>query len=267
MMADERTFEMEIELNATPEQVWAAISDGEGLQRWFPPIARVEPGVGGTIFMDWGNGMAGTSEIEAWVPNEHLRGVWVMPMGDDAPPIRLGVDWYLSSKGGTTVLRLVHSGFTTDSAWDEQYDSISGGWGFELRGLRHYLEHHNGTDRRVVTVRHPVTDDDAATWASAIGKEGLDLRLDGASEGDGFTIRLGDRDVRGTIAVNKPLHFAGAVDGCANAFLRVALDRGCDAGEGGPVLTLWLSTYGAPEEEIALVEQAWEAMSGAIPSA
>ncbi len=31
--------------------VWHALTDAEELMRWFPPLARVEPGVGGSMFM------------------------------------------------------------------------------------------------------------------------------------------------------------------------------------------------------------------------
>ena len=46
-------------------------------------------------------------------------------------------------------MRLVHSGFGAGAEWDDEFDSISNGWKFERRGLRHYLQRHFGKDRRV----------------------------------------------------------------------------------------------------------------------
>ena len=44
---NEATLIAELDLDATPEQVWSAISDGEEIQRWFALQARSEPGEGG----------------------------------------------------------------------------------------------------------------------------------------------------------------------------------------------------------------------------
>ena len=40
---------MEVEVDGSPEEVWEAISEGEGIRRWFAPEGRVNPGVGGSI--------------------------------------------------------------------------------------------------------------------------------------------------------------------------------------------------------------------------
>jgi uncharacterized protein YndB with AHSA1/START domain len=50
----EMRIEKEIEINAPIEQVWKALTEGDGLKNWFPLEARVTPGVGGKIFLSWG---------------------------------------------------------------------------------------------------------------------------------------------------------------------------------------------------------------------
>lgn len=40
-----------IEIDATPERVWKALTDAADLVRWFPLEAKVEPGEGGGIYM------------------------------------------------------------------------------------------------------------------------------------------------------------------------------------------------------------------------
>lgn len=55
-----------VEVEASPERVWKALTDAAELVRWFPLEARVEPGEGGTVFMSWKNEYAGESKILAW---------------------------------------------------------------------------------------------------------------------------------------------------------------------------------------------------------
>src|SRR5437764_4193503 len=98
-----RQIEMEIEIDATVEQVWEAVSTGQGFASWFAPIARVEPGEGGSFTMAWAEGMEATSRIEVWKPNEHVRFVGDRPEG--APPSV--VDYYVEGRGGKTVMRMV----------------------------------------------------------------------------------------------------------------------------------------------------------------
>jgi len=49
-----RSFSMSIDINATPEDVWRALTDAGELMRWLPLQARVTPGKGGSVF--WGMG-------------------------------------------------------------------------------------------------------------------------------------------------------------------------------------------------------------------
>jgi uncharacterized protein YndB with AHSA1/START domain len=39
-----RTIELDVAINATPEQVWSALTTPEELARWFPPTASGTPG-------------------------------------------------------------------------------------------------------------------------------------------------------------------------------------------------------------------------------
>jgi uncharacterized protein YndB with AHSA1/START domain len=52
-MSDTRDLEVSVGLQATPAEIWKVISEGEELQRWFPLEARVEPGVGGKVWVSW----------------------------------------------------------------------------------------------------------------------------------------------------------------------------------------------------------------------
>jgi uncharacterized protein YndB with AHSA1/START domain len=155
--APPRAFEMSIDLPASPEQVWRALTMAEELVRWFPLDARVTPGAGGSMVWSWGENWDWDTRIEVWEPGRLLRLVQddarpydlsgrPMPEGQ-AAPARIAIEFTLESHQGKTRLRLIHSGFGRGAAWDDEVEGITEGWQAELASLRHYLARHSGRDR------------------------------------------------------------------------------------------------------------------------
>ena len=68
-----RQHETAIEIDAPIEEVWKAITDAAAMARWFAPKMTVEPGVGGFVIADWGQGIEWKTTIEIWEPNRRLR--------------------------------------------------------------------------------------------------------------------------------------------------------------------------------------------------
>ena len=68
-----RSFSMSIDIDATPEEVWRALTDAGELMRWFPLQARVTPGKGGSVFWGWDEHWAWESQIDAWEPERRLQ--------------------------------------------------------------------------------------------------------------------------------------------------------------------------------------------------
>ena len=55
-MTDDRTrtdrvLDLTIDIDATLDEVWQALTTGEGIARWFGPYAAVTPGEGGSVSM------------------------------------------------------------------------------------------------------------------------------------------------------------------------------------------------------------------------
>jgi uncharacterized protein YndB with AHSA1/START domain len=93
-----------IEIDAPADVVFAKLVEPAELNRWIAHNAAVEPQVGGTFDLGWGEGVAATiREID--------------------PPHKLVYDlassqvvtWTLEGSGGKTRLLIVHSGFAPDS--------------------------------------------------------------------------------------------------------------------------------------------------------
>lgn len=257
-MTDERTpgliraVTREISIAAPVDAVWRALTDAEELTRWFPPEARVEPGVGGRFLRRWQSGESITERIERWEPNVHLR-----TTGLDGVWNGIVTDYHLTTRGGDTVLRVVSSGFGTDADWDALYDAFGGGWDFELYGLKHYLERHRGTPRCIVFVRAPRPASPLESWRRMIGP-GRCLQLDTEvlRSGESFqgTFASGQR-VSGTVVLyDPPRQLAVTVRELNDAYLRI--DTRCVGDEG--IALVWLSTYGIPAAAIRETERAWQ---------
>ncbi len=262
-----RAVEKVIELNAPIEAVWKALTDGQELARWFPLEARVKPGVGGEVFLSWGDWCQGTGKIDVWEPNKRLR--WLEPLpgaGDAGAPAHLAVEWTLESRGGKTILRLVNSGFGSASDWEnEYYDATDYGWTFMLLSLKYALEKHPGVARQHIGPRHKFAGTREQAYARLIAAGGIFRQaLPGEIEaGSRFSLTAAatGNALEGKVEfVRPPRGFCLSVENLNNALLWVEI-----FGEAGKVdTTLWLYTYGLPEAQHAALATAWNRQYAAI---
>ncbi|MFE9424769.1 SRPBCC domain-containing protein [Kitasatospora sp. NPDC006697] len=134
-------FEIELreELPASPEEVWAAIATGPGIDSWFMGRNEVEPREGGAAALTTG-GHREEALITGYEPGK--RFATRTQTGEDG---RFMAFEYLieGREQGSTVLRAVHSGFLGDD-WQDEYDALRRGWPFYLNNLREYLRHFPG---------------------------------------------------------------------------------------------------------------------------
>lgn len=270
-----RSIEAQIEIAASIEAVWKALADAEEMTRWFPLQAGVNPD--GTTWMAWNNDFRFEGRFEIFDPPRHLRSVPLppkLPEGAqsavtnpaDAPPA-MATDVFLETRGGKTVVRLVHSGFSAAAAWDEEFEGTWRGWQFQLLNLKLYLERHPGTPRRVAWARRvlPFTIEQlslAEAWDRVMGPKGLarEGRPQNAKEGDRFSFQSATGDeLSGTVhAFEPPINFVARVENWNDALLRVQFDvlpmRGVRD------VSLWLSTYGVPAEKVDALRDRWRVM-------
>lgn len=118
--------ELEFELDATREEVWRALVDPEAMVGWFASDARVTPEVGGEWYVAHGE-YGASSTIDELVPNERLA----------TSQKGTGSEFLLEGRAGTTVLRVVQSGFGPS-----ELESLERGWNAYVQTLRHYLGRH-----------------------------------------------------------------------------------------------------------------------------
>jgi hypothetical protein len=109
----------EVELPATPEEVWEAVATGPGTASWLFPE---EPGPNDLVESDGPHRYAVRTEGEGGYFN--------------------AIEFVIEAReGGTAVLRYVHSGVFEDEGWDDQFDAVDGHTEFYLHTLGQYLEH------------------------------------------------------------------------------------------------------------------------------
>ncbi|MBV9493257.1 MAG: SRPBCC domain-containing protein [Acidobacteria bacterium] len=236
-----KKVEAEVTIQATPEEVWRALTEGEELKRWFPLDARVRPGAGGAIWSSFSEGMEWESPITVWEPNRHLR------TGDVGGPETVAIDYYIEARGGETVLRLVHSGFG-DDAWDDELDTLNAGWASFLANLRHFLERHPGEPRTMAYFRHPAVKLDRPTAHQRV-LDALHLRRDG----DRYTSDL----FEGTTAVDlPPINFTGSVANWNDGWWMIEIEPG--RGQCRPAI--WVSLYGDEQAKVPELQKKIQAL-------
>ncbi|GAX50494.1 SRPBCC family protein [Streptomyces olivochromogenes] len=168
-MSKEFEIAREFEVDATPEQMWEAITTGTG--GWLWPM-EFEPRQGGT-------GPFG-STLTNWDPPHRLTSLVEDVEGISQQTLNQ-IDETIEPRddGRRSWVRYVHSGIFVED-WDNQYDGASKHTDFYLHTLRQYVTHFAGRPVAFATFDGP----GASTAADAFAAVGRALGLaDDTAEG------------------------------------------------------------------------------------
>jgi len=121
-MSREFACKREVELPATPEEVWQAVATTAGNSAWLFP-SEIDPD---------------GRDAAVWDPPRHF--VVRQQSGDWFNALEFEIE---GGDGSTTTLRYAHSGIFMDD-WDTQYDAVQQHTDFYLHTLGQYLEHFEG---------------------------------------------------------------------------------------------------------------------------
>ena len=180
----------EATVHATPDQVWEAIASSTGMDGWFMGDNDVEPRLGGTVETRL-PGFSMRSTITTFDPPH--RFVTGSPESDEG---RFDVfSFELEGRdGGTTWLRLVHSGFLPQDDWEVEYDALQNGDPAYLAKLVEYVERFAGRQAVPITLWGPQVSKDRAmaAFSAAMGVgpaprvgDPVHFRADGIPDLDG----------------------------------------------------------------------------------
>src|SRR5688572_13091296 len=181
-MSPQRRYDVDV--HASLEDVWAALTTADGLRSWFVVDAKVVEGVGGEVYLDWGLGQSGSQPITAWEPMSRLCVAWGPPPDADADAVVDAVvdaadlptaeEFLLSHDHGVTHVRVVMS---LPGEWTGQ-DDLDRGWALFLANLRFFLEQAGGRTRTTELRHANTTLDRDAAWAAVTDALGLPRTLD-----------------------------------------------------------------------------------------
>jgi uncharacterized protein YndB with AHSA1/START domain len=256
----DRGIDLTIDIDATLDEVWHALTTGEGIARWFAPYAAVTPGEGGSVSVGWDPKEMWEQPITAWEPQRRMQTAGDMP-AKDGRMVRLAVDYHVEAHGGKVRVRLVHSGFD-DSSWDDYINGLDAGWTFFLFNLKHSLERHRGVDRQQLSARFRTTAP-AGEDHPAFGAKGLRVRppVGGLRPGDACHFSLDGVEAAATVAVRSaPRTIAFVVPAWNDALLFVEREGMKEA----HTLGVWLSLYGVPETTAAPLRQGLADLEAAL---
>lgn len=257
----ERVIDLTIDIEASLEEVWHALTTGEGIARWFAPHAAATPGEGGSVSVGWDPKEMWTTPITVWEPLQRMQTASEMPSADGRV-VRLAVDYYLEAHGGRVRVRLVHSGFDDSGSWDDYIDGLDAGWTYFLFNLKHALERHRGLERQQLSARFR-TEARAGEDHPAFGAKGLRVQppVAGLRPGDACRLSLGGVDVDAAVAVrHAPRTIAFVVPAWNDALLFVEREGMKEAHQ----LGVWLSLYAVPETTAAPLRQGLADLQSAL---
>lgn len=246
-----RSHTSSIEIRASKEEVWRALTEAEEIVKWFSPEARVTPGAGGTTWGSWGAGMEGTARIEIWEPGAHLR-----TLSERPGPQRVAVDYLIESKGGSTVLRVVQSGFGASAEWDAEYESTRLGWPMFLETMRWGLERHRGVAgvQATNTIFSPFSREE--TWRRLLSANGLNLPDSKAGERYEANVATGDHLTGVMHHFNHAGYLRAVIENWNDAYLTVF----CEPMGGKAYVTATLILYGEETRHADSRRASWRTM-------
>jgi uncharacterized protein YndB with AHSA1/START domain len=141
----------EAEVPATPDEVWAAIATGPGIDSWFMGRSDVRPGADGTVRTVFGE-YAPELDVTAWDPARRFA-----YRSGEAPDGRfIAYEFLIGGRaGGSTVLRTVTSGFLPGDDWADEFEAMTLGGEMYFRTLVEYLTWFAGRFAAPVTAFGP----------------------------------------------------------------------------------------------------------------
>lgn len=212
-----RSVRAEVEVPGTPEQVWEAIATGPGIASWFMAVdTEFDAEVGGKVRTLMGDQLVEEFTLTAWDPPRQFTAEGPGAAGPGSP--RGAFEWTVEARsGGTCVVRLVQSLFTSDDAWDTQLGDAALGWPAFFDVLKAYLSRFRGQPCGIVQAMAPASgsaDEAYARLATEFGLAGLEVGQAFTSQAEGAPplsgtvdklMAVDERDRRAMLHLESPL--------------------------------------------------------------
>ncbi len=207
-----RIVEAEVTTSAPADKVWQAWTDPNRFVEWFADEIKGEYRLGGEVTWVFKRfDMEIPYKVVRFEAGRHLV---LGPAAADSPFL---LEVTLTPKKGATSVRLVNSGFSESSDFDDELRSVESGWLMALGILKYYVEEHFGEKRTsFFAVREAHYDyDELFSYYRDREKLARWLTVDGEIHREGAPVHLVLRDgrpVTGKVLVLTPREIAVSWD-------------------------------------------------------
>jgi uncharacterized protein YndB with AHSA1/START domain len=202
------------EFDATPEQIWDAIATGPGIDSWYMGRTQIEVGEGGAVRTIFGDHIL-DSTVTRWNPAKQLayRGQ------ASADGRLLAFEFLIEGRdNGSTLLRMVASGFLPGDDWEAEYDAMTTGLGMYIRTLATYLKYFPGRTATPICVFGPPVTDRSRTWSTLLNGLGLSNTV---TEGDSIGVTIdGLTPIQGVVEYITPVGLGLRADNALYRFMQ-----------------------------------------------
>lgn len=138
---DKVSFSTEIELAATRERVWRALTTEKDLGQWWNPGVILQPKVGGIFYEPWGDDQLATGSVTSLEIQKFIKFTWKEKYFKEDQ--RTNCEFSLKESAGKIILTVKHGGWESFEDKKQREDLIKGfqgGWEFFLGKLKAYVE-------------------------------------------------------------------------------------------------------------------------------
>ena len=136
-----RAIRDEIMIEASPQQVFGALTEAGPLEQWMATAAESDARTGGRFrfqfeFVDPSQNNVQEGEYRALDEGSRVELPWTFPF----TPKQTTVTYTLAAEGEGTRVEFEHAGFEEGEPWDGAYERFTRGWRMFLEGLKSYVE-------------------------------------------------------------------------------------------------------------------------------
>jgi uncharacterized protein YndB with AHSA1/START domain len=135
-----RGYALRIDVDADAGRVWAALTDNARLARWLSSNAKITAREGGSFRASVDREAELLAHIDVFLPGRRLRLIHLPSPALPALESAIVDDLMLESRGTTTLVRVLGSGFPADPAHEPALRRHHAGWRLSLARLKVYLE-------------------------------------------------------------------------------------------------------------------------------
>jgi uncharacterized protein YndB with AHSA1/START domain len=135
-----RGYALRVDVQASADRVWAALTHEAKLARWCAAGARIAARQGGTLRLSVDRETEFEAHIDVWDPPRRLRLIHLPGSVVRSAPSAMVDDLIVEPRDAATVVRLLGSGFPVGSGYDGATRRHEAGWRQSLARLKVYLE-------------------------------------------------------------------------------------------------------------------------------